>query len=88
MYISYVKALNIPITFANKSWTVVVRALVDSGVTENFIDYRMAVRWRLKTHRLQQPCEVFNVNGMRNQAGVINKFCVLQIEKDQQSIKQ
>jgi hypothetical protein len=39
IYISYVKALNIPITFANKSQTVAARALVDSGATENFIDY-------------------------------------------------
>jgi hypothetical protein len=82
MYISYVKALNIPITFSNKSQMVAVHALVDSGATKNFIDYRMAVQWRLRTHKLQWLHEVFNVDGTRNQAGVINKSCILQIEKD------
>jgi Retroviral aspartyl protease len=88
MYISYVKALNIPITFSSTSWTVAACALMDSGATENFIDYCMAVWWQLKMHQLQQPCEVFNVDGTRNQAGIISKSCVLRIEKDQQSIEQ
>jgi hypothetical protein len=39
LYISYKKALNIPILFSNRREMVAARALVDSGATENFLDY-------------------------------------------------
>jgi hypothetical protein len=55
---------------------------------ENFIDYRTTVKWHLKTHRLAQPHMVFNVDGTKNQAGEINKSCMLRVEKDQKSVEQ
>jgi hypothetical protein len=39
LYISYKKALNIPILFSSHHEMVAVCALVDSGATENFLDY-------------------------------------------------
>jgi hypothetical protein len=43
MYTSIVNALKISITFRHQYATVAGRALIDSGTTENFIDYRTAV---------------------------------------------
>jgi hypothetical protein len=57
--------------------TVAGRALINSSVTENFIDYRTAVRWRLDTKDLWRPRKVYNIDGMENQGGIISKSCVL-----------
>jgi hypothetical protein len=43
MYTSTVNALKISITFRHQHATVAGRALIDSGATENFIDYRTAI---------------------------------------------
>jgi hypothetical protein len=43
MYTSTVNALKISITFRHQRATVAGKALIDSGATENFIDYRTAV---------------------------------------------
>jgi hypothetical protein len=88
LYISYKKALNIPILFSSRHEMVAARALVDSGATENFLDYQMAIQWRVKTHQLAKPREVFNVDGTQNKAGIITESCVLRIEKDQRSVEQ
>ena len=40
MYINYANALNLPLFFYQKREKVVEEALLDSGATENFIDYR------------------------------------------------
>jgi hypothetical protein len=88
LYISYKKALNIPILFSSRHEMVVARALVDSGATENFLDYRMAIQWRVKMHQLARPREVFNVDGTQNKAGIITESCMLQVEKDWCSTEQ
>jgi hypothetical protein len=53
MYTSTVNALKISITFQHQYTTVAGKALIDSGATENFIDYRTAVRWRVTTKDLR-----------------------------------
>jgi hypothetical protein len=88
LYISYKKALNIPILFSNRHETVAACVLVDSSATENFLDYRTTIRWRVKTHQLARPREVFNVDSTQNKAGIITESCVLRVEKDQHSVKQ
>jgi hypothetical protein len=55
---------------------------------ENFLDYRTAIQWRVKTHQLAKPREVFNIDGTQNKAGIIMESCVLQVEKDQRSTEQ
>jgi hypothetical protein len=64
------------------------KALIDSGTTENFIDYRMAVWWRLNTKDLWRPRKVYNVDGTENQGGIINKSCVLRVRQGEQQIAQ
>jgi hypothetical protein len=55
------------------------QALIDSGATENFIDYRTVVQWRLQTKDLWRPRKVYNVDGTENQGGIIDKSCVLHV---------
>jgi len=50
-------------------------ALIDSGVTENFINYRTVTKLRLGVTKLPQQWKIYNVDGTENQAGLI-KHCV------------
>jgi hypothetical protein len=79
MYTSTVNALKISITFRHQRATVAGKALIDSGATENFIDYRMAVQWRVNAKDLWRPCKVYNMDGTENQGGIISKSCVLRV---------
>jgi Retroviral aspartyl protease len=88
MYTSTVNALKISITFRHQYVMVAGKALIDSGATENFIDYRTAIRWRVKTKDLRQPRKVYNVDGTLNQGGIISKSCVLRIQRGDQQLAQ
>jgi Retroviral aspartyl protease len=88
MYTSTVNALKISITFRHQYATVAGKALIDSGATENFIDYRTAVRWRVKVKDLRRPRKVYNVDGTENQGGTIDKSCVLRIRRGEQQVTQ
>jgi len=41
-------------------------ALIDSGATDNFIDYRTVAWLQLGTQRIPQPRKVINVDGTEN----------------------
>jgi hypothetical protein len=88
MYTSTVNALKISITFQHQRAMVAGKALIDSGIMENFIDYRTAVQWRLNTKDLWRPRKVYNVDGTENQGGIISKSCVLQVHHGEQQIAQ
>jgi hypothetical protein len=79
MYTGTVNALKISIAFTSQWATVAGQALIDSGAMENFIDYQMAMQWRLHTKELWWPRKVFNIYGMENQGGIISKSCTLQV---------
>jgi hypothetical protein len=88
MYTSTVNALKISITFRHQYVTVAGKALIDSGATENFIDYRTAIRWRVKTNDLRRPRKVYNMDGTENQGGIIDKSCVLRVRRGEQQLAQ
>jgi Retroviral aspartyl protease len=77
MYISYANALNLLISFSSVHKTVADVALVDSGATENFIDWRTVRRWGVGTIKLSLPHLVYNVDGIQNQAGTLTEYCTL-----------
>jgi hypothetical protein len=83
-----VNTLKISITFRHQRATVAGKALIDSRATENFIDYRTAVRWRLNTKDLWHPRKVYNVDRTENQGGIINKSCILHVQRGEQQIAQ
>ena len=49
--------------------------LMDSGATENCINFKTIARLRLGTQKLSKPQPIINVDGTRNIAGTI-KHCV------------
>ena len=55
-------------------------ALVDSGVTENFMNLSYA-RWlKLPIQALQQPRKIFNVDRTTNKSGELKYFTDLEVQ--------
>jgi gag-polyprotein putative aspartyl protease len=71
MYVSKENALKIPFDFKTYMAKAEEAALVDSGATENFIDYQTVVRLRLGSSKLATPRPVHNVDGTPNKSGEI-----------------
>jgi hypothetical protein len=85
VYLTTRNSINVPICFESSRGTAEKKALVDSGATENFIDWRLAKTLKVQTMLLPQPRKVYNVDGTENKAGVIErhvKLCVRQGNKE------
>ena len=54
-------------------------ALLDSGVTENFIDETTWERLRVGKNRLKDKIILHNVDGTENKKGQLTHFCWLRI---------
>jgi len=50
---------------------VIVKALLDSGATEMFMDRKMAAKYGFKLQKLERPVTVRNVDGTNISAGAI-----------------
>jgi len=50
---------------------VIVKALLDNGVTGIFMDKRMAAKHRFRLQKLERPIMVRNVDGTNNSEGAI-----------------
>jgi hypothetical protein len=57
------------------------KALIDSEATENFIDWRLAKALKVQTMLLPHPWKVYNVDGMENKAGVIERHVKLHVRQ-------
>jgi hypothetical protein len=67
--------------------TETVKALIDSGATDNFIDFRTVAKLRLGTKKLPRARQLFNVNGTHNQAGLIEESVHLYIDRGDERIE-
>ncbi len=54
---------------------MVKKALLDSGVMENFLDHRTIKQLGIPTQPLEQPIQLTNMDGTTNQAGWIERYC-------------
>jgi hypothetical protein len=54
-------------------------ALVDSRATKNFLNFCTIMRWRLPMQKLQNPQQIFNVDGTENKLRHVEKFCHLNV---------
>jgi len=63
--------LNVGVEKLDMHESVTVKALLDSGATEMFIDKRMANRHGFKLQKLERPIMVRNVDGTNNSGGAI-----------------
>jgi hypothetical protein len=85
MYLTTQNSINVPICFESSRRTAEKKALVDSGATKNFIDWRLAKELKVQTTLLLHPWKVYNVDRTENKAGVIErhvKLCVQQGNKE------
>jgi hypothetical protein len=73
MYVTKKNALEIPFDFHTYMVKAEEKALVNSGATENFIDYKTMERLWLGTKPLKIARPVFNVDGTYNRAETISK---------------
>ncbi len=63
---------------------MVKKALLDSGVMDNFIDHRTIERLGIHTEPLKQPIKLTNVDRTTNQAGRIERYCEMTIQSGHQ----
>jgi hypothetical protein len=87
MYISRKRALQLPVDVVTYQGQQEDITLVDSGTTNNFIDYRTVNKLNLGTRKLPQPRELYNVDGTQNQDGRIERSVHLYIDNGQQCIR-
>jgi len=63
--------LNIGVEKVNTHEGVIVKVLLDNGVTEMFIDKRITAKHGFKLQKLERPIMVRNVNGTNNSGRAI-----------------
>ena len=84
MYITNHNSIEIKVplqSFVGKAETWV---LVNSGATENFIDFHTIMKLQLRTRKLSNPRMVYNVDQSINQNGMITHCCDLYVAKGNQ----
>jgi gag-polyprotein putative aspartyl protease len=81
VYLMTRNSINVPICFESSRGTAEKKALVDSGATENFIDWQLAKALKVQTTLLPRPRKVYNVDGTENKAGVIERHVKLRVQQ-------
>jgi hypothetical protein len=81
VYLTTRNLINVPICFESSRGTAEKKALVDSGATKNFIDWQLAKALKVQTTLLPRPRKVYNVDGMENKAGVIERHVKLRVRQ-------
>jgi len=55
-------------------------ALVNSGATENFMNLSYAKWLKLPIKNLDKPCQLFNVDGTKNKAGMLKHYMDIEVQ--------
>jgi len=63
--------LNIGVEKVDMHEGITVKALLDSGATEMFMNKKMAVKHRFRLQKLERPVAVRNIDGTNNSGGAI-----------------
>ena len=64
----------LPITIkskTNKERTIEMKALLDTGAGGKYIDQNFVLANNIRTHTLEKPITVYNVDGTKNKTGTI-----------------
>jgi predicted aspartyl protease len=83
MYITRHRNLEIQLDFLTYMGKAEEIALIDSGATENCIDYRTVAKLRLGTQKLSKPRPIINVDGTRNSGGIVEHCVHLYVSQGQ-----
>jgi Retroviral aspartyl protease len=87
MVITKRKSLDIPVDVVTYNKTETVKVLIDSGATDNFIDFRTVAKLQLGTKKLPRAQQLFNIDGTHNQAGLIEESVHLYIDRGDERIE-
>ena len=79
MYIAKWRLIQVTVQLYIQFRRVKVQALLDCGVTENFIHPRLVKKLKLKMKLLKKPRQVKNVNSTTNKAEAVTKVAILEI---------
>jgi len=82
MYISRFNSVVMPFDLYTFKGKVEECALVDSGATANFINYKTVARLQLGTQKLNNIQTVKNIDGTLNHSGDITHCCDLLVLQD------
>jgi Zinc knuckle len=85
MYINKQNSIKLPFSLYTYRGKAEETTLIDSGATENFVDYKTVARLRLGTKKLDQVRPIINIDGTSNQAGDITHYCDLLVTRGQQT---
>src|SRR5487761_809859 len=80
VYISARKSMTVRFFIHSKAKRTEALALVDSGATENFMNFQYAKYLQLPIKRLEVPRKLFNVDGTENKSGVLRFHMDLQVQ--------
>ena len=80
MYIRKINAINMPFSFQTAHATAEEVALLDSGATENFLDYETWKRMKIGRRPLVKTIKLYNVDGTENKQGEMTHRCQLRIK--------
>jgi hypothetical protein len=81
MYISRYNSVKMPFelySFKGKAEEV---TFIDSGTTENFMDYKTVARLWLGTKKLEQSRPVWNIDSTQNLSGDDTHYCNLMVTR-------
>ena len=72
----------LPITIEskkNKERIIETKALLDTGAGGKFIDQNFVLANNIRTHALEKPITVYNVDGTKNKKGTITRYVDLNL---------
>jgi hypothetical protein len=75
--------MQIPVSIQTSSNKADIRALVDSGATNNFINEWFVKRMGLGMATLPQPQQLFNIDDTNNKGGMVTHYVDLQVDTNQ-----
>ncbi len=84
MYIRSINAMKVPFEFISVSRTADEKALLDSGASENFLDFNVWKELKIGQVRLGKEIPVHNVDGTPNKMGAIESYCWLKVKLGKQ----
>src|SRR6202158_6053315 len=80
VYIMRYRSMRIPVSIRTSYNKAEIRALVDSGATDNFMHPNFTKRMGLGLQKLPNPKKLYNVDNTTNKAGEITHFMMLLVE--------
>jgi hypothetical protein len=79
VYITHYRSMRVPVSICTSYFMADKKALVDSGVTDNFMHPAFAKRMGLGLQTLPTPKKIFNIDNTTNKSGMITHFLDLNV---------